>query len=148
MTKANIFIIDDEKLDRYLLVRDLKKGGVDANIVEFRDGREAIDYLEQFDAHSEEGTNGFPPQIIFLDINMPRLSGFGFLDQFNSLQAKHKDYDQCAVMMMTSSERPEERERALDHGAVTEFLTKGKTSAEELGTKIREVLRPSGELDA
>ncbi len=140
MTKANIFIIDDEKLDRYLFRHDLKKTGIDVNVVEFSGGLDALAFLEDFEAHQGNGNDGFPPEIIFLDINMPRLSGFGFLERFALLQEKHGDYGRCAVIVMSSSEHPDERERALGHPAVAGFITKGKKNTAELGTKISELL--------
>ena len=140
MTQANILIIDDDQLDRYLLTRDLRRGGIDAQIVECSDAVKALEYLEDYDANKASQGEGFPPQVILLDINMPRVSGFGFLDSFAELRKRHAGYGRCSVMMVSSSEHPEERERALANDMVVDFVIKGRTTAEELSAKINSAL--------
>ncbi|MFK8051537.1 MAG: response regulator [Woeseiaceae bacterium] len=139
MNPLTVLIVDDEELDRYLLTRDLAKTGFDAKIFECGDGEEALKFLTDYDENKQKHGDDFPPVLIFLDINMPRVNGFEFLTQFNDLRAQQNDYQSCVVMMFSSSERPEEHERALAHDFVVDFIIKGKTSSIELKEKIEKL---------
>ncbi|QDV10002.1 Sensor histidine kinase TodS [Planctomycetes bacterium Poly30] len=143
MTFVSFLIIDDDQLDRYLLMRDLKRGGLDVKVFECRDGVEAIEFLSNFEANRSSQGKAFPPRILFLDINMPRVSGFGFLESFQKLRTQREEYAQCAVIMVSSSEHPDERVRALAYEGVVDFVIKGRTSAEELRAKVDAVLAGS-----
>ncbi len=140
MSRTSILIIDDDKLDRYLLTRDLTRAEFEPSIYECEDAIEGLKFLENFEPNKASHGDDFPPQIILLDINMPRLSGFGFLDAFTELRNTKEEYGRCVVLMVSSSEHPEERERALNHDLVADFVIKGRTSAEELCSKISEAL--------
>ncbi|MFT5732184.1 MAG: CheY-like chemotaxis protein [Planctomycetota bacterium] len=140
MSRASIVIVDDDQLDRYLLTRDLRRGSVDAHILECSGGVAAVEFFEAYDANKALHGDEFPPQIILLDINMPCVSGFDFLKAFSELRTKHEAYADCSVMMVSSSEHPEEQERALGYEFVVDFVIKGRTSAEELSRKIETAL--------
>jgi CheY-like chemotaxis protein len=64
------------------------------------------------------------PDVIFLDIKMPAIDGFDFLERLKDLALEKK----IKVVMLTSSLRPEDRLRAFSYKAVIEYLEKPLTS--------------------
>lgn len=64
------------------------------------------------------------PDIIFLDIRMPGIDGFDFLERLKALALENK----IKVVLLTSSMRPEDRLRAFSYKAVIEYLEKPLTS--------------------
>jgi CheY-like chemotaxis protein len=64
------------------------------------------------------------PDVIFLDIKMPAIDGFDFLERLKDLAPEKK----IKVVMLTSSLRPEDRLRAFSYKAVVEYLEKPLTS--------------------
>lgn len=134
MNNMSVLIIDDNKVDRYIFSRQLKKIGIN-HIFEEDDGSSALDFLEHYEENALKHNGKFPPVIIFLDINMPILNGFEFLEQFAELRGKLA-LDSCTIMMFSSSERPEDKERAFSFDFVKDFLTKGDTTDELLKQKL------------
>ncbi|MEL6868389.1 MAG: response regulator [Pseudomonadota bacterium] len=140
MSEVSALIIDDDELDRYLLSRDLSKTGYDTKIFEASDGQEALDFLAAYEENKERHGRDFPPVVMFLDINMPRVDGFEFLTRFNEMRNADDDYEACVVMMFSSSERSDERQQALAHDFVVDFIVKGRTNPDELRLKIKDLL--------
>jgi CheY-like chemotaxis protein len=68
-------------------------------------GQEALDYLQ-----SKQDTQERLPELIFVDINMPVINGWDFLEKF---RANHKSVLKEVVMvMLTTSMNPDDREKA------------------------------------
>ena len=72
-----LMIVDDNEDDVLLVARRLKDAGVENALLHFRDGAEAFDFLKQFCPPAR--TSVQLPGVMFLDINMPGLSGFDIL---------------------------------------------------------------------
>ena len=66
------------------------------------------------------------PDLIILDVNMPRMNGFEFLESSRELFENGK-LSQCSIVMYSGSEDQAEQKRALAFGAVKGFLLKGST---------------------
>ena len=122
MKKINcILLIDDNSADNYYHEYILKDAGLCSHIKVAVNGIEALSYLKNSwqNAPSEE----FPrPDILFLDINMPRMNGFEFLEEYMKLD----DGLKCStrVVMLTSSPDPDERNKALAFKDVKEYHVK------------------------
>ncbi|TDF42026.1 response regulator [Alteromonadaceae bacterium M269] len=137
MTAVNALIIDDSEIDRYILSRQLKQIGI-TSIVEKDDGLAGLNFLDAYDENKLKAGDSFPPNIIFLDINMPQINGFEFLERFKALRAKHELLS-CVIMMYSSSERQEDKDRAYAYEFVKDFVVKGESSAEEIAAKIKNI---------
>lgn len=135
MKRVNVLIIDDCELDRYILKRQLNELGVES-IVEKDDGSTALEYLKDYDTKSKLYPDEFPPVIIFLDINMPNVGGFDFLEEFATMRTR-SELASIVVCMYSSSERKEDKERALKFDFVEGFLVKGEVTKDFLDEKIR-----------
>ena len=75
-----VMIIDDNKIDRWLLRKNISNTDLAEEIIDAETGDEAIEILTAF---SEQGKRF--PDLIFLDMNMPMLSGMEFLAAFDNL---------------------------------------------------------------
>jgi CheY-like chemotaxis protein len=117
-----ILIIDDEEADRYTFKKLL--AGTRYTVIEAADGPEGLRRAR------EEG-----PQVIFLDLIMPEMSGFEVLDELKSDPATRD----IPVVIYTGKDLEEEERRRLMEGAVA-VLSKVTTSREEAIAQIREAL--------
>ena len=138
MKPLSVLVIDDEELDRYLLGRDLQRAGIEARLFEATDGEQGLDFMRRFDEGLEQYGDDYPPVLIFLDINMPRMDGFTFLERYAELRETEERIRSCVVMMFSSTERPDEVERALSYDFVRGFITKGQPSKDELRAMIEQ----------
>ncbi|MCM4169670.1 response regulator [Arenibacter sp. H213] len=81
MTKINsIFIVDDDPITVYGIKKILKSVCDNNKIAEFQNGERAIDHVRKMILENQE-----LPDIIFLDINMPIMDGWEFLEEFIKL---------------------------------------------------------------
>lgn len=135
MNKISVLIIDDDEVDRLVLKRDFEKTGLELAIFEKTNGVEAIEFFQDYQNNRKNYPEDFPPLITFLDINMPLMNGFEFLEQFDALR-NELDVKTCIVMMFSSSEREEDKNTALNYGFVVDYLVKGEFSPLELKEKM------------
>lgn len=135
MNKVSVMVIDDEETDRYLLKRILSKSENIGHIFEAENGEEAFEFFQQA---SESSFRRFPPALIFLDINMPLMNGFEFLEHFSKLRNQNETYKNCIFTMFTSSEREEDKEKVAEYDFVKGFISKGNFNLTMLDTLIDE----------
>lgn len=110
--KNSVLIVDDSKIERYMLKRQLNSLGF-TNILEESDGIDAMSLFEAYDEAKTQFGDDFPPSIIFLDINMPIMGGFEFLNKFANIRNQH-NYKNCAVVMYSSSIEDKEETDSFD----------------------------------
>ena len=93
-----ILLVDDDELTNFLHRLVLEKSGFTQQIKIADSGKEALDYLE----NSEAGNSAdlYPsPDLIFLDINMPAMNGWEFLEEYKKMNLKSRT---IVVMLSTS----------------------------------------------
>lgn len=115
-TLGEVFVIDDEKFDRMACRRALVKSGIVGDMRLFGGAEEAIAHLETAETR---------PDVIFLDINMPRMTGFDFLEAADGLLRRAGRTPRVA--MLTTSINPVDRERAENFDLIRHFLEKPLT---------------------
>ncbi len=113
----NIFLVDDDATFVFMTKRIIKSTAIDSEINEFPDGEAAIDFLKDHLDHTEP-----LPDVIFLDLNMPIMDGWGFLEEYVSLEPKMKK--KVKLYIVSSSISPHEIERAKSFSSVSDFIIK------------------------
>lgn len=112
----NILLVDDDDIFNFLNTKLLETSGVASEIHTANNGQQAIDLLNNYFS----GTASLP-DVILLDLNMPVMDGFGFLQAFKRLNLPRKE--RVSIIIVTSSEDANDMARARDMG-VTTYLTK------------------------
>jgi CheY-like chemotaxis protein len=140
MHKYTVMIVDDDDVDRYTLKRLLKSGGIDVPIFEESDGVAALQFLSDCDVNKELYGETYPPIIIFLDINMPRMNGIEFLSEFAKLRTKQGKYESVVLLMVTSSDNASDKEAIEQYDFVEGYITKFPSSGDELRATIENFL--------
>lgn len=101
----DIFVVDDDKIYHFILRNLLQKNAICTEPSFFENGQDALDILKQ-----KIVTNNFP-DLILLDINMPIMDGWQFLEEYRKLKENHNI--PTKVYMVTSSVDIVDQARAL-----------------------------------
>ncbi|MDB5272229.1 MAG: Two-component response regulator [Chitinophagaceae bacterium] len=122
MKKINcILLIDDNPADNEFHAIKIKKADVCQRVESATSGLKALEYIKKSGEPGQSET--YPkPDLIFLDINMPGMNGFEFLEEYNKLDEKLKS--KVVIIMLTTSLNPDDEKRALNNKDVTEFQHK------------------------
>lgn len=109
-----VMMVDDNDNDLLFTRLILQRCGVGYDILGFERAAQALDHLRDTPSHGVS--------IILLDINMPAMNGFEFLEAFEALTPAQQGG--AVVLMLSSSSDPTDRERAARHASVKGYLTK------------------------
>lgn len=116
-----VLLIDDDEATNFYHTIILEGEDIDTHIQSVSSAREGLDFLLCRGAYADCPQ----PGIIFLDLNMPGMSGWDFLKEYDELS---KDiHDRAIVTILTTSMNPDDRERAALIPAVKEFVHKPLT---------------------
>ena len=110
-------LVDDESFDQMMYKRIIERSGLVAEIMGFLAADHALEFLLNNPDRDID--------VIFLDINMPRMDGFEFLEAATE-QLGH-DFAKVCVVMLTTSLNPSDERRAREFELVKDFLNKPLT---------------------
>jgi CheY-like chemotaxis protein len=118
----SVLLVDDDEASIFLNKIFIRKLGLDAKVYSALNGREALDFLDEISI-TLKGDDSFGPCLLILDINMPILDGWGFLDAYNHRYSEEIK-DNIIVVMITVSEDERDLIRASNNPMIKEYLQK------------------------
>ena len=110
----NLMLIDDDETDQMIYKRIVDRSGVVGNLIQMNAADIALEYLRSAECP--------PIDAIILDLRMPRMDGFEFLNALESESVMNKV--QVVIVMLTTSLDPQDEARAKSHPLVADFWHK------------------------
>jgi two-component system chemotaxis response regulator CheY len=119
-SQPTIALVDDDKIFQLIATRTIRAGNFQGRILTFNNGAEALEYLEQNANNPDE-----LPEVIFLDINMPVIDGWGFMEEY--IQLKPQLRKPSRIYMVSSSVDSRDISRAQSFEDIREYVCKPVT---------------------
>ncbi len=119
-------LIDDDEPTNFLSSMIIEEADCAGFIQVADSGEKAIEYLLNSQKFAYNNPDYPWPNLIFLDINMPAMNGWEFLERYKNLKKKQGDH--IIVIMLTTSLNPDDRSKANSTGTVTDFMHKPLTA--------------------
>jgi CheY-like chemotaxis protein len=118
-----VMLIDDNEIDNLINQKMLEASNVAETIFMHTGAKGALEFLKNIEKLSTNGVG--LPEIIFLDIDMPLMDGFQFLDEFDKLSDYIKN--NISIIMLTSSINPQDLSKAKKSNFVKKYINKPLT---------------------
>ena len=112
-----VMLIDEDEIDNIINQKIIESNNFSDKIQVHQAGTEALDYLRKHEKDPDK-----LPDLIFLDINMPIMDGFQFLEEFEKLG--DNVLNKCKIIMLSSSISPRDIDRAASNRFVKKYLNK------------------------
>ena len=116
----SVLLIDDDESTNFLNELILNEADCTKQIVAVQSGKKALDFIKQKKANSVK-----EPDLIFLDVNMPAMDGWEFLEEY--VRLPKEDRNSIVIVMLTTSLNPDDEERAKTYSEVNGFCHKPLT---------------------
>lgn len=113
-------LIDDNEIDNLINQKMIEAATITENIYTHTGAKSAIEFLRNME--KLDVAEKVLPDVIFLDIDMPLMDGFQFLDEFEKLSNSTKS--KCKIVMLTSSINPQDFNRSKKYEYVKLYLNK------------------------
>lgn len=112
-----ICIIDDDEVYQFTVTKNIQSQQLAKKILVFSDGEEALQFLT-----ANIGDNDAVPDVIFLDINMPIMDGWQFLEKY--IHLKPRIGKKVTLYMVSSSVDPADTQRAKAIEEISDYIIK------------------------
>ncbi|CAM4421787.1 response regulator [Flavobacterium terrigena] len=110
-------VIDDDPINNLLCTKNIKKSVEGADVITFTDAETGLDYIKSnFSSPNAEKV------VLFLDINMPTMSGWEFMEEFHNVNAEIKDH--VSIYILSSSVSEVDKQKAKIDPDVIDYIEK------------------------
>ncbi len=120
-----VFCIDDDQITLVLCDLVIKKAEFAREVITAKNGKEGLAFFSAYFSKSNGASKEDPPQLIFLDLNMPVMNGWDFLE--NYLMKYAERLPETRVVILSSSVNTEDFLRANQYDVVIDFINKPLT---------------------
>lgn len=117
----SILCVDDDPITLMLCKMVITKSSFAKEIITARNGEEALSYFNNI-KHQKNNSDSKNAQLIFLDLNMPVMGGWEFLDIFST--DNYSEYISTKIIILSSTIDPEDLEKSKKYPMVIDFLSK------------------------
>jgi CheY-like chemotaxis protein len=123
-TYSNVMLIDDSELDNFINEKTLEANHFAKKIYVHTSAKSALEFLQNLVTMGSEYADIYP-KVIFIDINMPMMDGFQFIDQYK--KTTESSLQKPKLVILTSSVYNEDRQKANSISNDIVFLNKPLT---------------------
>lgn len=116
----NVLIVDDDEINNFIAAKLIKKVNELSSVQTSLNGLEGINYIKSLLDNQEK-----MPDVIFLDINMPIMNGWEFLDEYEKIKSLVQK--ETSIYMLSSSVYNDDIKKAETYTSVKKFISKPLT---------------------
>ena len=117
-----VVLIDDDEIALMLCEMVIEQNDFTQQVVKLTDGKQGLDFFEQQVTRLTQGQGKEAPSLVFLDLNMPVMNGWDFLDGFS--HRYQTQFPDTRIVVLSSTVDPRDFMRAQQYDFVADFLNK------------------------
>lgn len=118
----SVMLVDDNEIDNFINQKMIEGYSFSERIYIHTSSRSALEFLKNIERNGDNFPEELIPHMIFLDINMPIMDGFQFVEEFEKLKPSFRE--KIKIVMLSTSINPSDLEYANNNPYVLRFLNK------------------------